>query len=179
MTPALGRVSVALLLPAAVLAGHAVGYGAGHHHGAGAAAHGYLPAAGELAALLAAAGILVAAISGPSWRPTPRGVMRLAGTQSALFLMLELGEHAVSGVGAAAALASQPVWIGLGAQLALAAVTVLLLSSVAATGLRLQLLLRRPQAVMPPRSPRSAWVGATPARQPLVGLVPARGPPPG
>jgi hypothetical protein len=125
-----GRVTLALMMPAGVLAGHALGYGvagphAGHDH------HGYLPAAGAAAAVLALAALFAAA-AGPG-----RGHIRLShlvAAQAAAFATQEVIEHAAAGHGAAAVLESPAVWLGLAAQVATALCAALVVASASAAG---------------------------------------------
>lgn len=179
MTLRHGRLALLLLLPAGVLTGHALGYaGAGHAHGpaAGPHVHGYLTAAAAVAVPLA----LVALLWTVARPGSAAGVSfpRMLGLQWAALLFQESVEHLVAGQPLAALLGSRPLWLGLTAQLAVAAGAVLLLRSARAVGTRLaalparlQILLRGVGDLMAPApvgTHRSlAWLA-----------VPARAPPP-
>jgi hypothetical protein len=131
-----------LAVPAAVLAGHWLGYllaGNGHHasHRVG---HGYLSAAVTVALpALGAALVSVALGSGGRGRRCGEGrgglpaVASLVGAQWAVFVVQELIEHTLAG-DALAAVASPALWVGLAAQVAVAITVWLLLSGASWAG---------------------------------------------
>jgi hypothetical protein len=119
-----------LLLPAGLTLGHAVGYlvgGRGHHEAAPVVGHGYLAVLVRLAVPLAA-GALGAAFAGGArrrdvWAPRWDALaLQLAG----LFLVVEVAEHALAGVGPAHVLhAPTTLWGLVGQALAAWVVTAL------------------------------------------------------
>jgi hypothetical protein len=119
-----------LLLPAGLTAGHAAGYlvAGGPHHGASdAGAHGYVPLLLRLAVPLAA-GALAGAVARGRRHAAPRPLRwdRLALHLAALFLLVEVAEHAVAGVGPAHVLhAPSTAWGLLGQLVAAWALTTL------------------------------------------------------
>ena len=129
---------VLLLVPAAVLAGHALGYaGADHLHGGSAASghsHGYLGGATAAAAILA-----VLALGGVAAGARVRGVSfrRLLALQWAALVVQEGVEHVLAGEPAVALLTSSALWLSLVGQLAAAAGACLLVRSTRAAAARL------------------------------------------
>ena len=119
-----------LLLPAGLTAGHAAGYlvTGGGHHGASDAAHGYLPLAVRLAVPLAAGGLAGAVAHGRRHAAArPLAWDRLALQLGALFLLVEVFEHAVAGLGPVHVLhAPATAWGLLGQLVAAWALTTLL-----------------------------------------------------
>jgi hypothetical protein len=132
-------IAVLLLVPAGVLAGHALGYaGASHVHGGTATAghsHGYLAAAGAVATLLAVLALAGVAIARPgASRVSFRTLLAL---QWGLLLVQEGVEHAVAGAPVVTLLTSFALWLSLAGQLVAAAGAALLVRSARAVGGRL------------------------------------------
>lgn len=154
--------SAVLVLPAGVLVGHAVGYGTGHADAPSAAAHSHLPTMAATAAVLAVVGLVLAAWRGDAPPRSRLPVLRLAGAQTAAFLLLEAAEHVGVGLSLADLAGSPAVWIGVVAQLGVAAVAVTALGvaaavpdcAVALPGLVLACQRGRTIAPTPPWSPR-------------------------
>jgi hypothetical protein len=174
-----GPVTVLLLVPAGVLAAHALGYaGAGHlHAGLGGTAdhpHGYLAGAAAVATALAVLGLLATAAGIGVGRVSYRRVVVL---QWAALLVQEGIEHAVAAEPPASLLLAPPLWLSLVAQLVAGAGTILLLRSARAVGTRLVALSARSRPFPLP------WGGPAPAAGmglPHPGLkvrLAARGPP--
>lgn len=171
-----------LVVPAAVLAGHGLGYElAGSGHAASHPVdHGYLPTAAAVALPAAVAALLwVAAGLGGHRDGAPArapSVVFLVAAQWVLFASLELIEHAAAGE-VAAVVASPALWLGLLSQVAVAAATALLLraaSSVGAHAVTVRCAAGRRLA------PSPGWLPAPVARPkaPLVvAAVSSRGPP--
>ena len=132
--------AVLLLVPAGVLAGHALGYNAaGQVHGGPAATaghpHGYLAAAAPVAtvlALLALAGVAI----GRAGRGTV-SFRSLLALQWAALLVQEGVEHALAGEPVTTLLTSPALWLSLAGQMAAAAGALLLVRSVRGMGARL------------------------------------------
>lgn len=168
---------VLLLAPAGIAVGHVVAYLLAHHdHDArhdALAGHGYFEFFAGVAALCAL-GVVVRAVT---WerrgQPGRLRVRLLALAQMSGFLLLEVGERAVAGVGPSAVLHEPAVWLGLGAQALVAgglAVVVrtlvplvaaflsprLVLCLPAAGPLRPQASVTRRASTSSPRSPRTS-----------------------
>jgi len=172
------RMAVALAAPAGVLGGHAIGYLAGGAHARSHAVdHSYLGVVATLATPLVVAAVLVAAAGGRS-RPRPVPVTALLAAQWILFAGQEMAEHALAGHGAAGALASPAVWVGLAAQGLTALALAVLLRVAALTGQRA---LASVSHVVPVMADPTGWARLCRAWAPPVPLaaaVPARAPPP-
>jgi hypothetical protein len=128
-----------LAVPAAVLAGHGLGYllaGSGHG-GSHALHHGYLPAVALVAAPALAVALVVAAVAsgrpGAGRRHPAAHVPFLVRAQWTVFLAQEVVEHAVAG-DALGVVGSPALWLGLAAQVAVAAATGLLLTAASWAG---------------------------------------------
>jgi hypothetical protein len=171
-----------LVVPAAVLAGHWLGYllAGSAHGGSHTLHHDYLPAVALVVLPASVAALLLAAVGqGALGRERPAGVpsvAALAGAQWTLFVAQELVEHALAG-DALAVVASPALWVGLAAQVAVATAARLLLGAASWAGARTVALLRCAPRRLPPAG---RWVIAA-VRPPLAGavLAPAssRGPP--
>ena len=138
-------IAVLLLVPAGVLAGHALGYAGAHelHGGAAATAahsHGYLVAAWAVATLLA--GVALTTAGAGAAGPTAVPFRRLVALQWSVLLVQEGAEHALAGEPVTTLLASPALWLSLVFQLAAAAGAVLLVRTAGAVGLRLTASLR-------------------------------------
>jgi hypothetical protein len=173
-----GRLAVLLLLPAGVLAGHAMGYaGAGHAHGAAASphVHGYLASAATVAVPLAVLALLWA-VARPA---AAAGVSfpRMLALQWVALLFQEAVEHLVAGQPVAALLGSRPLWLGLAAQLAVAGGAILLLRSARAVGARLASLPARVHVLLGSAGTAVTATLAGAPRSRRWRAVPARAPP--
>jgi hypothetical protein len=179
------RPGLALLAPAGVLAGHAIGHVVAPGPPDHAVDHGYL---GLVAAVSAPLALLAMAWTGaragaragaPERRPSrPAPVAALAATQCLLFGVQEAIEHALAGHNLAAFLGSPSLWAGLAAQVGTAAVLMLVLRATANAGARLGGVV--PSRPVVPGLPLSGRYHA-PAGAPLVSrpvtTVASRGPP--
>lgn len=137
-------IAVLLLVPAGVLAGHALGYaGAEELHGGAVAvghSHGYLAVAAAFATLLAAVALATAGAGATGRAAVP--FRRLVALQWSVLLVQEAAEHALAGEPVSTLLASPALWFSLVGQLAAAAGAVLLLRTASALGERLTACLR-------------------------------------
>ncbi|MDQ3979368.1 MAG: hypothetical protein M3314_07455 [Actinomycetota bacterium] len=182
MRPRQSPLCVLLLVPAGVLAGHALGYaGASHVHGGAAAtaghSHGYLAAAAAVATLLAVLALAGVAMARPAAsRVSFRTLLTL---QWGSLLVQEGVEHAVAGEPVVTLLSSFALWLSLAGQLVAAAGAALLVASARVVGGRLAALttdtgsrfvLSGAGLVVPPPDPVRS-LGA-------AGALLARGPPP-
>jgi hypothetical protein len=170
-----------LVVPAAVLAGHWIGYAlAGDgHHGAGAVGHGYLPAAVAVALPALVAALVWVAVGSGGWarpRGSPPRVAPLVGAQWAVFVVQELTEHALAG-DALGVVASPAVWLGLASQVAVAAATCLLLGASSRAGDRVVAVLGRTVRSVPPARGWWATPALVPAYRTPLRPVGSRGPP--
>lgn len=182
------RIGFALLVaPAAVMAGHALGYlFAGHEHPAHHAIdHGYLPVVASIAVTLFLGTLLWLFVSARCshsrtypWRgaPSTPSVRHMVGVQWVLFVSQEFFEHAAAG-DASAVIRSPALWLGLVAQVGLAAAAVFLLGAADWAGGRvLEILLSHSTAVPSP----PVWAPAAqrqPAGRLLFSTATSRGPP--
>jgi hypothetical protein len=170
-----------LVVPAAVLAGHWLGYAlAGNgHHGAQPVAHGYLPAAVAVALPALVAAMAWAAVGSRGWARSggsPPRVAPLVGAQWVVFSLQELVEHTIAG-DAVGVVASPAVWLGLASQVAVAAATCLLLGAASSAGGRVVALLGRIVGPVPPARGWWATPVIVPAHRALRVTVGSRGPP--
>ncbi|HEV3402614.1 MAG TPA: hypothetical protein VG078_12395 [Acidimicrobiales bacterium] len=171
-----------LVVPAAVLAGHWLGYvlvGSGHG-GSHALHHGYLPAVALVALPPSVAAVLLAVVGsgarGGDRRDGATPVAFLVGAQWTLFVGQELVEHALAG-DALGVVASPALWLGLAAQVVVAAAAGVVLGAASWAGARAVALL----GGVPRWLPSDRGWPTVPVRPPLTGalLPPAssRGPP--
>ena len=123
----------ALLLPGAVLVGHAVGYVLDPSHGVADPAHGHLTAVAVMAAPLALAALVWHAWRGGRGDRSPALRLLLVG-QPTLFLAQEGFEHALGGHGLASLAQSSAVRLGLAAQFVVAVLVMLLVRAARAAG---------------------------------------------
>lgn len=127
-----------LLLPAGVLASHALGYLFAHPHAAerhqALSHHGHLSILTLLAIPAAATALVVAALAGRAERKLEVRPGSLALAQTLGFIVLEMVEHAASDSGLGGAMAESGLWWGLGVQLVVAAAAVALLQLGAVAG---------------------------------------------
>lgn len=120
--------ALAMLAVAGVAVGHVLGYAVAHPDAAGREAalggHAYLPAAASVAVPLGVVAALVWAVRTSRQLGVAATIpfRTLAVAQLAVFAAQEVGERLVGGQGAAAVLTERGVWVGLVAQLLVAAV---------------------------------------------------------
>ena len=171
-----------LVVPAAVLAGHWLGYllVGSAHGGSHALHHGYLPAVALVAVPPSVAALLLAAVGrgggGRDRRDGAASVAFLVGAQWTLFVAQELLEHALAG-DALGVVASPALWLGLAAQVVVAVAAGLVLGAASWAGARAVALLGGVPRWLPPAG---GWP-TVPVRPPLTGALAApassRGPP--
>ena len=168
-----------LLVPGGFVAGHELGYQAAGALGSTSVpsgGHGYLSLAVLVGVPFAFAALARTFLAGLRDQLPPVRFRTLALAQAALFLTVELVEHAAAGVGPAQALVRPEVVLGLVAQLAVAAVLTLIVRTTHDVGAAVAGATRR--RVIP--AARPTWRPA--ADQPVVLAVWAssettRGPP--
>ncbi|HEX2273837.1 MAG TPA: hypothetical protein VHG90_08185 [Acidimicrobiales bacterium] len=171
-----------LVVPAAVLVGHWLGYlvaGSGHE-GSHAVQHGYLPAVAAVALPALAAAVVWAAVSSGRSRGHQQDgaaqVRFLVAAQWAVFVLQELIEHALVG-DPLGVLSSPALWLGLCSQVAVAAAAGLLLRAASWAGGRSVAVLGSPPRW---RAATGSWPVPTvlpPATALLLATVSPRGPP--
>ena len=181
MTPVLARRRTAhlLLVPAGVLASHALGYLLAHPHAAerhqALGHHDHLSLLAVLAVLAAVAAVTAAILSGRAGRDVEVRLPSLAIAQALGFVALEFVEHAVSGAGLGGALGETGLWWGLGCQVMVAWAAVTLLRVGTAVGAALWcapgLSTTSPPALVPALAVRFC------DRRPLASPASRRGPP--
>jgi hypothetical protein len=174
-----GRRWSLLLVPGGVAAGHVLGYGAAGVLGSAPAltgGHGYLDVLLRLGVPFTLTVLARAFLCGARSELPPVRFRDLAVLQVAVFATIEVGEHAAAGIGPAHSLVAASLWLGLLAQILVAAGLVALtawlrrVGAAVAGGRR-----RRPAVALPrPRSLRS--LVAVPAIV-AVGSLSRRGPP--
>ncbi len=178
-TPAL------LVVPAAVVTGHELGYAlaGGGHGGHHPVDHGYLPALAATTLPLLVAALVWAAVSARRGRCHHRGgelplpLAWLVWAQCGAFVAQELVEHALAG-DAAGVVASAALWLGLVSQLAVAVAAWVLLATVSRAGGR-ALALLHPVSQWLPRGPRCPPRPVRrPPGSPILASLSSRGPPP-
>lgn len=136
------RLAAALLVPFGVVISHLISYSVAHSPGAGGAdgvtaAHGHLGPLAMVAAVGVAAAVVVSGYAGATGRQLRLTPLSLAGAQGAAFASMELGEHLTHGSSLGDALREPTLWVGLAVQLAVAALSCLLLRASEAVGRRL------------------------------------------
>ncbi|HEX2192345.1 MAG TPA: hypothetical protein VHH09_04060 [Acidimicrobiales bacterium] len=136
------RVTVAFLVPAGALAGHAIGYAAAGGHAHSGVGHGYLAALTAVAVPLA-----LATLGWQAYRGATRGRRPALGplvvAQPLLFLLQESLEHLVAGHGIGSVAASPAVVAGVLAQAIVAGLVLLFVRAAWATGRAAAAALRR------------------------------------
>lgn len=127
------HVALLLLLPAGMLAAHALGWWAADPGGSASISHGHIPVTATLAVPLGLAGLLLAAFGGYRGLRVPARLSTIAAGQATCFVVMEAAETASSGAGVGAVLGQRTMWAGLVLQLVAAlAVRALLRGSSAA-----------------------------------------------
>ena len=170
------RLGVVSLVPAGALAGHAAAYalaGSAHSHGS----HGYLGVVLAVAVPVALAALVWHAWQGARSVSSPRlGMLFLA--QPVVFLAQEGVEHVLAGHGLASVAHSPAVSVGLVAQLAVAALSVVLVRAARSTGQAIASAVRRRARRVPTAQAQPPPVDV-PAAQPSRRGTPRseRGPP--
>jgi hypothetical protein len=175
------RAVAALVLPSGFVVGHLVGCAAAHgpHHDHGFAAtlgeHSAFHSASQLALPLLSLSVLLAVALGARGERVRLSARSLAAVMASTFFVLEVIEHQAHGAGIGSTLVDPIVWVGLVAQLPLAACFTLLLRGASDVGARF--------CVSAPPVPRGAvrrvWcphderAGSTG----FVSTISARGPP--
>lgn len=169
-----------LLVPGGFVAGHELGYQAAAALGATpvpASAHGYLGAVLLVAAPFAFAAVARSLLAGYRDELPPVRWSTLAGAQVALFLAVELAEHAAAGLSPAGTLAEPAVLLGLVAQVVVAALLVLVTRSTHEVAAAVAASRRCRLPLRPPARPWRTVHGApVPAVVPVSSLS-RRGPP--
>lgn len=169
-----------LLVPGGFVAGHELAYQAASALGATpvtAGGHGYLTALLLIGAPFACAAMARSLVAGLRAELPPVRWSTLAAAQTALFLAVELAEHARAGLSPAATLAEPAVLFGLFAQLAVAAVLVRIVRTSHDAGLAVASRRRR---VTPRGAVRRTWHPTPLAMAPTIVAVSSlsrRGPP--
>jgi hypothetical protein len=133
------RLVLALLVPAGVVASHAVGYLVAHpapraHAHALGSSHGHLPLVSGVALAALIAAVIVAVGAGLSGSSVGVPVQRLAIAQASAFLALEVAEHVYANRQPAALVAEPAVWVGLACAVLLARLAALVVDAGAAIG---------------------------------------------
>ncbi len=151
------RLSVAFLIPAGALVGHAAGYAMGGGHGHATPAHGEIAAATSLALPLGLAALVWHAWQGARGGAAPSLRLLLA-AQPVVFLTQEIIEFTLGGHGIASLAQSPAVRAGVAAQVAVAVLIMLLVRGARAAGQAVVAALRRHRRVSgaatpPPRPP--------------------------
>ena len=171
------RLSVACLVPAGALAGHAASYGLAGAHVQLAPPHGHLPVVASVAVPVALAALAWHVWEGARSRRAP-ALRLLLVAQPALFLTQEALEHLLGGHGMASLAHSPAVRVGVLAQVVVAALTLLLVRAARTTGRVLVAALRRRRPLALRReSPRRAAPAAVPRISSAARHVTERGPP--
>jgi hypothetical protein len=168
-----------LLVPGGFVAGHELGYQAASLVGptpVAAVGHGYLAVAALVGLPFATAALARTFLAGFRAQLPPVRLRTLATGQVALFLAVELGEHASVGLGPADTLAEPAVLFGLAAQLLVAALLFLVVRSTHEAGAAVATAARRPRL----RALRPLWRPTAERLAPrtvAAGPVTLRGPP--
>jgi hypothetical protein len=147
-----------------VAAGHVLGYGAAGLLGAAPeleGGHGYLDVLFRLAVPFTLTVLARAFLSGARAELPPVRWRDLAVLQAGVFAAVEVYEHAAAGIGPDRSLVEPSFWLGLGAQLLVAAGLVALTAWLRRVG----------EVVAGARRPRP-WAGRRPAPRRLRSLVP-------
>lgn len=158
-----GRRWSLLLAPGGVAAGHVLGYGAAGLVGAAPeleGGHGYLDVLFRLAVPFTLAVLARAFLSGTRAELPPVRWRDLAVLQAGVFAAVEVYEHAAAGIGPDRSLVEPSFWLGLGAQLLVAAGLVALTAWMRRVG----------EVVAGARRPRP-WAGRRTAIRPLLSLL--------
>lgn len=172
------RAVVVAMVPAGTIGGHVLGYLMAGEDAALHGAHSHLrPAAWVALAATAAALACVALVrSRPGRERVP--LCPLVAAQVGLFAVVEAGEHALTGHGAASVVTDPSFRWGVLAQLLSGAVLVLACRVARVSGDRVRALLARRRVLPPPRCHR-AWgrIGVAEPRVEQGSAVSGRGPP--
>lgn len=151
------RLSIAFLIPAGALVGHAAGYAMGGGHGHATPAHGDLTAAVGLAVPLGLAALAWHVWQGARGEAAPSLRLLLA-AQPVVFLVQEVLEFTLGGHGMASLAQSPAVRAGVAAQVVVAVLIMLLVRVARAAGQAVVAALQRHRPVTgaaksPPRPP--------------------------
>lgn len=168
-----------MMLPGGLAAGHAIGYQAAAHAGASATTggHGYLGQLSLLAVPLTLAVLVRAVVAGIHHELAPLRFRSLAAHQVALYVGVELVEHALSGTDPMSALVERSLLLGVVAQLIVAAGFALVVQALRRLGVAVAAATPR---MVGARRPHRPWPVVTSLDgRPLLALVcaPRRGPP--
>lgn len=174
-----GRRWSLLLVPGGVAAGHVLGYGAAGLAGATPSltgGHGYLDVLLRLGVPFTLAVLARAFLSGTRSELPPVRYRDLAALQVAAFAAIEVGEHALAGIGPGRSLVETSFWLGVLAQLLVAGGLVALTAWLRRVGEAVAgRQRRRPRVASPAARPLRSLV-AVPAVV-AVGSLSRRGPP--